>query len=528
MTGEPLLDFLRHNPVVHPLELPDTQLFLESGGSALGLTFTFRSQRFRSQLQHPLAVQFVESVTRQFRCFAWLGSLKGQKRWMRDFLRGMKPSGQKLYREAARVLVHHGTRREEVRMGLLLLCFLGQPEDLEAARILARNEAFTAYALPIISRHSPTRELDYLNLFRIIEGSEKLVVLAQYVKALTSEKIKHALEHGFPTLNLPIWRYGRFDQLNELKMLKGADKIWARPRLQEAILTKPHLAALLAKICDRHDDFRERVLSQTRIITHYFIHPDPSEVDWSHLALKAIESEHISERRQGWMVARETGLDLDKLAESRLGRHPDDYIAWEQVVAFLSNSALLDAIIIPLEPSQPAFELGLCPQRWKWARVLEPVLRGLVRFPGRRGDLVVEGLSHPVIEVRLSALGVASVWPDDSFQEQVEIVASTDPVSKVREVASKVAARSLLQSPYLEICRQALSEMTEIPAHLVAQLETSLVYEATRPEMLVAYVKFAGYHTVRCGRSIGQDTSLGLCIVDLDPQDQRIRCIEIV
>lgn len=414
-------------------------------------------------------------------------------------------------------------------VGLLFLLFLSEPEDLEATRILARNGAFTPYSLGIISRYSPNRDQDYRDLLRILQGPEKTAIVAQFLKAPTSEKIQLALAFGFPSLQLPIWKFGRTGDFNERRFLGGAAKLWtSKPELQEALLTRPRWAALVAAAYGDHSTFREKVLKQPTLITHYFLNPNAEEQDWSELILPALESEDGFERRQGWMVARGTGHDLDILAENRLVQAPEDYVAWEETAPFLSRVDLFERVQIDPEPGGPAFELGLCPQRWKWARVLEPVLRGLTRFPGYRLDLVAEGLTHPVIAVRMAALGLAAVWPEDHFQEMVQAVSTSDPVSAVRAVASKVASRTLLQPPYLDLCRKALSEMTELPPGIASQLETSFVYETTRPEMLVADVKFVPYLTARGVKSISQDTSLGICIVDLDPQKQRLLCIEII
>ncbi len=529
MTGEPLLEFLRRSPVTHPLELPDSQEFLEGGGHERGLTLQWRERRFRSTLQNPFAADLVDSTTRNFQRFVWPGGMRGQKAQTRHACRCLKPSERQTYRDAARLMVQQGTRREEVRLGLLYLNFLGESQDLDASRILAQNGAFTVQALGIIAKLSPTREQDYRRLVLTLQGSEKIPVLALLLRRPTEERLRFALEHGFPSLRPPIWgwRGGGFGELKELRLLRTTAEFWtSRGDLREALLTRPGMAALVAA-ASTDDIYQRRILQEPRRLTHFFLDPTVEE-DWLELILPALESDEEFERRQAWMVARKTGQDLDRLAALRLGEHPDDFVAWEEVVPYLLRADLLDGVQVEPDEGSPAFELGLCYARWKNARVLEPVLRGLSRYPGRRPDLVERGLRHPVLGVRLAALGVAGVWPDDTFLEEVGEVGTSDPVLAVREVARKIYHRRRLRPPMLDLCRAALAGMTEVSSELASQIETSFVIEESVPEGLTAFIKFAHYQNARYARSIAQETAVGFCIVDLDPMDQHVLAVEIL
>ena len=200
MSSEPILSFLRKQPVCHPLELPDTESFLEQGRLSYSPFLRGRSKPFRSSLKNSLA----QAMVREISLPLYRGMRRHPKLATRLRCRALSFLAREDHLEAARYLVSEGRYREEVQAGLLYLLFLGEAQDLESARILARNEAFTPYAVGLIARFSSDRDAELRELLTHLKGSEKRSVTELLLKNPTPENVDAALRDGFPELTLPI------------------------------------------------------------------------------------------------------------------------------------------------------------------------------------------------------------------------------------------------------------------------------------------------------------------------------------
>jgi hypothetical protein len=519
MSGEPLLDFLRKQPLSHPLELPDTESFLERGTLSHSPFLRARAPRFRSKLPHQLAVKLVEEA---FTPLYWR-MRRNHKLATRIRCRALSWLGREDCRDAARYLVHNGRHREEVQAGLLYLLFLGEPQDLEAARVLARNEAFTQNAVGIVARFSPDRDAELRELLRHLRDQAKESVTGLLLRNPTSQNLEAALDHGFPELNYPIWywRWRDVDLLEEAWLWRSTARLWLNePMLREALLSRPQLAARVAYI-GNDAGFTKRALEGPRLLDHFFL--DRSlESDWSAYILQALDSEEEFSRRQAWFAAQHLSWNLDDLLEAR-SPVAEDYVAWEQCVPYLKRPGLLEQFRCAGLDTGPAFELGLCPNRWASARSLEAVLRGISAFPGLRPDLVEYGLQHRVISVRLSALGAAAVWPDDTFLDCVRCLGESDPVAAVRERAAMVANRRPLDPERSTVLQQAFQEMRCIPKDLISHFlgaPTLAQYELESEAL--TYVEFADHLNQLPGFTFDQSTSQGHWAVCMDLYCQHV------
>ncbi len=189
MSGEPLLSFLRKQPVCHPLDLPDTESFLERGELSYSPFLRGRQRPFCSNLDHPLAKAMVRSVRRPL----YRGMRRHPKLATKLRCRALSMLAKEDHLCAARRLVSEGRYREEVQAGLLYLLYLGDAEDLDSARVLARNEAFTPYAVGIIARHSNNKDAELRELLTHLKGEGKKSVTEILLKNSTPENVEAAL-----------------------------------------------------------------------------------------------------------------------------------------------------------------------------------------------------------------------------------------------------------------------------------------------------------------------------------------------
>ena len=531
MTGEPLLTFLRKQPVCHPLELPDTESFLERGrydrDSFYRSPFPYVSPtKIHSTLEHPLAQTMVCQANRPL----YWGMRRHPKLATRIRCRALSALGKKEHLEAARYLVSHGCYREEVQTGLLFLLFLGQPQDLDAARILARNEAFTPYAVGIIARHSSDRDSELRELLAHLNGKAKEDVTKLLLKNPTAENVEAALDDGFPELALPIWywRWRDDDLLEEpYRLWSSSTKLWMKSaKLQESLLSKPKLASRAAYVC-RDENFQLRALAGPRMLEHFFLDMS-AEDNWTPHVLQALDDADDFQRRQGWIAARLLDWDLDALLEQRKPQY-SDYVAWEECVPYLKRPGHLAQFEWVESEDSPQFELGLCPRRWATARTFEAVLRGISAFPGIRADLVPSGLSHPVLSVRLAALGVAAVWPDDTFVSQVLEVRESDPVRAVRERAALVAGRGPIESERRASLERALRNIRVVPNHLIDQfLDAPVLEKYVTEEHSVNYVRFADHLNQPQGWTVAENFNGEHWVIDLDSRCRHLLSAERV
>lgn len=197
-------------------------------------------------------------------------------------------------------------------------------------------------------------------------------------------------------------------------------------------------------------------------------------------------------------------------------------MAWEESVPHLERPGWLEHFRWE-EEGAPAFELGLCPNKWASARSLGAVLRGISRFPGLRPDLVEHGLTHPVISVRLAALGAAAVWPDDTFTICARWAQETDPVRAVRERAGLVADRRVLDAERYVPLLSALHEIEGIPETRISHfLSTPVVQQYEIEEHALTYIEFADHLNQVPGHTMDGHTSKGRWAICLDPLSRHL------
>lgn len=164
---------------------------------------------------------------------------------------------------------------------------------------------------------------------------------------------------------------------------------------------------------NRHlDDFtRSRLL---RLVSALLARPV-----WREAAATALRSPSIVEFRPALHAAIKVGIDVRPFVQERLESNPTEPFLWTAVLKGVPSCQAVqyfDRAECLLNPASRA--TGASTEQWPSDpvdRCLAVVLSQLANHPGMSWPLIANGLEHPVVRIRRTALRALEAWPTSSW-----------------------------------------------------------------------------------------------------------------
>lgn len=393
-------------------------------------------------------------------------------------------------REVALWLVEGAPDREPVKMGLVWLGLVAEPQDRNLMTLLGSHEEFSLYAIVALMRSQADPETAVWELAQRVHGWGRIhaiqrladtpdpriqawllregavnSVMTEYTAAISARtgRLHEQLQDPSPD---PELLHGAGAVLQALVTGGPAEDITAYPEAPEAMEhyldrlaeNEPPLAAASVlrtlrgflspgggaeEDADRWPpELRSRLLDKCDDLLAW--------AGWSQLVDAALEDPTSPDFNTAVDAAHNAGLDLWKPLLDHAGT--DSYRWWILVETVRHRKPerfdeLLDQAreILPLDDmaSGPADELGLG-QEFAEHSVLEHLMTVLEDHPGEGWDLVRAALRSPVIRLRHRALGTLEAWGPESWPAEAPTLLHhalrEEPDQKVRETLYRLLA----------------------------------------------------------------------------------------
>ncbi|GAA0984059.1 hypothetical protein GCM10009555_057070 [Acrocarpospora macrocephala] len=372
----------------------------------------------------------------------------------------------------ARHLAEYGTRREAVKIGLVLIGACGEESDRELLLLLGALEEFTLYAVLALVRTQTDGQRAVFELARRVQDWGRIHAVERLkdcddpdIKAwllrdgfrngIMNEYLAHlAATTGelYPALLEPDVDAGLLDSAGEiLEALAEGGPAEDMNDYPDAVPAMSRWATLLAG--------REATLGRLNslLTIHGFLQDNQDEPRWP-ASLRRQYEELVAESRWPeltlahladpddprfgsalWAAGR---LRLPVLPQitTRLERRPlDDFVWWHAMnMAGPAEAAELTALAARLLPladlaNGPGDHFGFG-DNFAADRVLDYVVSGLQPFPGTGLPLIEVALRNRVTRVRNMALRTLSAWPvvPDQALDWVRQAAAVEPNEHTR------------------------------------------------------------------------------------------------
>ncbi|MGJ6962247.1 hypothetical protein ACSDR0_10090 [Streptosporangium sp. G11] len=377
-----------------------------------------------------------------------------------------------------RHLAEHGTRRDAVKIGLVLLGACGDERDRELLLLLGTLEELTLYAVVALRRTQPDRQRATYELARRVRGWGRIHAVER-LKGCDDPQIKDwLLRDGFRNgimneylAHLAATTGDLYSALLEPDvddaLLDGAAGILAALALggpaedmgdyADAVPAMHRLADLLT---DRRATLG-RLDAVLRILA--FLRkpgddsPWPPDVvarlrhryedlvvrpRWNDLVLERLADPHHADFSHAMWAADRLRLQVVPQIVARLETDPLDDFAWYHAIG-LATAEEAEQLSDLAERLLPLADLADGPgdrrgigQEYKPDRALESVVGGLKAFPGIGLALIDVALRNRVTRTRRAALAALTTWPasavPDEARNWVRRAASVEPHEETR------------------------------------------------------------------------------------------------
>jgi hypothetical protein len=380
-----------------------------------------------------------------------------------------------------RVLAGEACDREVVKLGIALMGIVKGGEDSEMLAVLGTHEEFTLFCAVAISRQMADHERPIWDLAKRVDGWGRIQLVERLADTEDPEIRAWLLREGFR--NSVMYEYlaytcataGRLmDALRvhvpDDALLVGASEIFsalatggpaqdlsdyadaeaAVSAWLEHIERRP-LALEYVEALDALSD-RSELSSELkrRLVNLRDGQPARTVVE------AGLEAHDAATFGRADVAARARGIDTRGQHAARLRQRSDNagyhlFRLIEDVdVGSIDEALEIAGGLIDLEKvaSGPAKQLGMGPG-FEGHRLLDTVVQGLARFPGKGAQFVLAALRSPVTRNRNMALRALAAWRSDQWPAElrtaVEEAAKVEPDDDVRERFERVLEGGLYE-----------------------------------------------------------------------------------
>lgn len=353
-------------------------------------------------------------------------------------------------RRVGRWLAQHGTRRDSVAIGLVLLGLTGDARDRELLLLLGALESLTLYAAEALSRTQPDPERAVFELARRVEGWGRIhaverlrectdpevkawllrggyrnAVMDEYLAhlaattgdlagALDAETVDEALLLGAGGILRALCEGGPAADMRHYpdgpvavaSYLCHADRQPADLRLVAAVGVLRRFASSAKAVSCWTAAERARLQAMAEQLC--------DRPDWRQLVQDALDDEDLEVVKRGLWQAALVGVPFTDQVTRQLRRAPYDFDLWYALVDYTEDidpALRLADELLPLAElvTGPTLAVGSCGQGPEG--ILDLVVSRLDAHPGKGWPLIAVALSNRTIRNREMALLALKAWP---------------------------------------------------------------------------------------------------------------------
>ncbi|MDP9849414.1 hypothetical protein [Streptosporangium lutulentum] len=375
--------------------------------------------------------------------------------------------------EVGRYLAGHGSHRNAVKIGIVLLGACGDERDRELLLLLGTLEELTLYAVIALRHTQPDRHRAVYELARRVRGWGRIHAVER-LKDCDDPQIKAwLLRDGFRNgimneylAHLAATTGGLYSALLEPDvddaLLDGAGDILAALALggpaedmgdyADAVPAMDRLADLLI---DRRDTLG-RLHAVLRIQAFLRGTGDDSpwppgviarlrrryeeitaQPRWNSLVLRHLADPHHVDFDHAMRLAHRLRLPVVPQIIARLKIDPLDEFAWYHAIRLATAEEaeqlghLAERLLPPADPANGPDDRPGFGDEYRPDRALESVVSGLGAFPGLGLPLIDVALRNRAVQTRRAALEVLSTWPASAVPDEaghwIRRAASVEP-----------------------------------------------------------------------------------------------------
>ncbi|PZG16351.1 hypothetical protein [Nonomuraea aridisoli] len=389
-----------------------------------------------------------------------------------------------------RELAEYGTRREAVKLGIVLVGACGDEHDRDLLLLLGALEEFTLYAVVALLRSQPDGERAVYELARRVDGWGRIHaverlrdtgdpeirdwllregwrngVMNEYLAPIAAQHLYEALlDPDDPDDDLVA---AAADVLATLVDGEGGpssgissypDAIPALARLATLVATAEPTLALVNDMLTitaylRRDDLRWPELDVRTLRRHY--EALAARADWREPVLARLAEPGGADFGAALNVAGRLGLRAVPQALAHLRAAPDDDYSWYTAIRMADHEeaaqvAEAAAELLPLAAltTGPGRDLGIGPE-YSAEMCLELVVGGLEDHPGVGTRLLAVALRNRVVRLRWGALRVLTAWDavPGELLDVLRAAAEAEPEQELRRELRAFVASGRVTPP---------------------------------------------------------------------------------
>ncbi|AGL15711.1 hypothetical protein [Actinoplanes sp. N902-109] len=337
-------------------------------------------------------------------------------------------------REVGRRLAEHGTRRNAVALGVLLLGVSGDRRDRELLLDLGSLEDLTLYAAVALTRTQPDRERVLFDLARRVTGWGRIHTV-QRLKGTKDPQIKAwLLREGFRNSIMDEYLAHLAATTGGLRAALAGGPV-DDELLDGAgdILTALSLGGPAEDLTDYADGpevidryltlVQQRPPTLHRVATVLELSTDAGRSGaWRAVVDEALDSPDLDVVRQAIRPAKELGIPFRDRVRARLGQHPNDGYLWQTLlddIGDIDDVLALAHELLPLDQLADGPSLDVGHGYGRPEHVLDLIVGRLDAHPGKGWPLIRAALRNPAIRNRNMAVRALDAWPKDTVPDEV-------------------------------------------------------------------------------------------------------------
>lgn len=359
-------------------------------------------------------------------------------------------------RQLGRWLAEHGTRRNTVALGIVLLGLAGDHRDRELLLLLGSLEALSLYAAVALDRSQPDRDRALFDLARRVDGWGRIHAVRRLAGTEDPQIKAWLLRHGYRNRIMDEYLAHTAATTGDLhaalttppvddELLDGAGGILTAlcrggptaditdyPEAPQAIDRYLTLVAQRAPGLGRIVVVLElaRFLGSGRATGPNWVATTRSrlsrtcgrllgQADWLRVVDEALDSPDLSRFRAGIWPAKRLGIPTRARVRARVHTHPDDAYLWQALTDDIDDVLALAHQLLPLDTlaNGPGLDHGLGTGRPE--HILDVIVSHLDNHPGKGWPLIRIALANSTIRNRNMAVRALAAWPPDTIPAHV-------------------------------------------------------------------------------------------------------------
>lgn len=359
-------------------------------------------------------------------------------------LTALVPPTERL-RQIGRWLAEHGTRRNAVALGILLLGPAGDHRDRELLILLGSLEDLSLYAAVALARSQPDRDRALFDLARRVSGWGRVQTVRRLAGTQDPQIKAWLLRDGFRNrimdeylAHVAATTGGLYAALSappvDDELLDGAGDILTALDLggpAEDITDYPAapqtIERYLALVAERPPSVARVavVLRLAKFIasdraaglhwtdtTRARLRGDCDRLverpDWLLAVDHALDSPDLPQLRQAIWPARQLGIPTRTRVRAGVHAHPGDGYLWQALTDDIDDVLVLAHQLLPLD----RLDAGL-------SHILDLIVSRLDAHPGKGWSLIRVALAGPAIRNRNVAVRALTAWPPQTVPDHV-------------------------------------------------------------------------------------------------------------